>query len=134
MPVKGVLGSSLVPLHEKEGTWKVSEDPFSGEKIVLVKAIIPDVAIIHVNKADEEGNSEIQGPLYEDEFKAKAAKKVIITAEEIVPKTYFYGKRPTINSEYVTAVVHTYKGAEPTSMYPLYDADYEGILSILGQA
>jgi len=134
MPVRGVLGSSLVSLHEKEGTWKVSEDPFSGEKIVLVKAIVPDVAIIHVNKADEEGNSEIQGPLYEDEFKAKAAKKVIITAEEIVPKSYFYRKRPTINSEYVSAVVHAPKGAEPTSMYPLYDADYEKILSILGQA
>jgi glutaconate CoA-transferase subunit A len=134
MPVRGILGSDLVSLHEKEGTWKVSEDPFTGEKIVLVKAIVPDVAIIHVNKADEEGNSEIQGPLYEDEFKAKASKKVIITAEEIVPRSYFYGKRPTINSEYVTAVVHAPRGAEPTSMYPLYDADYEKILSILGQA
>ncbi|BDB97959.1 CoA transferase subunit A [Saccharolobus caldissimus] len=132
MPVRGILGSDLVKLHEKAGTWKVIEDPFSGEKIVLVKAIIPDVAIIHVNRADEEGNAEIIGPLYEDVYKAKASKKVIITAEEIVPKSYFYGKRPTINAEYVTAVVHAPKGAEPTSMFPLYDADYERIIEFLG--
>ncbi|EWG06811.1 MAG: coenzyme A transferase [Candidatus Aramenus sulfurataquae] len=134
MPVRGVLGSDLVKLHERAGTWKVGEDPFTGEKLIFVKAITPDVAIIHVNKADEEGNSEILGPLYEDEYKAKASKKVIITAEEIVPKSYFYGRRPTINAEYVTAVVHAPRGAEPTSMFPLYDADYEKILAILGQA
>ena len=131
MPVKGVLGSDLVSLHEKQGTWKVIKDPFSGEEILLVKAIIPDVAIIHVHKADEEGNAEILGPLYEDEYKAKAAKKVIITAEEIVPRSYFSGKRPTINSLYVTAVVHLPRGAEPTSMFGLYDVDWEKIIEEL---
>ncbi|QXJ29526.1 3-oxoadipate CoA-transferase subunit A [Saccharolobus shibatae B12] len=131
MPVKGIIGSDLVKMYEREGTWKVIEDPFSGEKIVLVKAINPDVAIIHVNKADEEGNAEILGPLYEDEYKAKASKKVIITAEEIVPRSYFYGRRPTINGEYVSAVVHVPKGAEPTSMFPYYDADYEKIIEFL---
>ncbi|BFI74716.1 CoA transferase subunit A [Sulfurisphaera ohwakuensis] len=131
MPVKGIIGSDLVKLHEKVGSWKVIEDPFTNEKIVLVKAIIPDVAIIHVHKADEEGNVEILGPLYEDEYKAKAAKKVIITAEEIVPKSYFYGKRPTINAEYVTAVIHLPRGAEPTSMFGLYDVDWEKIIEEL---
>ncbi|WP_338601953.1 CoA-transferase [Sulfolobus tengchongensis] len=131
MPVKGIIGSDLIRIHEREGTWKVIEDPFNGEKVVLVKAINPDVAVIHVNRADEEGNAEILGPLYEDEYKAKASRKVIITAEEIVAKSYFYGKRPTINGEYVTAVVHTPRGAEPTSMFPLYDADYEKIIEFL---
>jgi len=131
MPVKGILGSDLVNLHEKQGTWKAYKDPFSGEEILLVKAITPDVAIIHVHKADEEGNAEIQGPLYEDEYKAKASKKVIITAEEIVPSSYFNGKRPTINGIYVTAVVHLPKGAEPTSMFGLYDIDWEKIIEEL---
>lgn len=134
MPVKGIIGSDLIKLHEKIGDWKVIRDPFSDEEIVLVKAINPDVAIIHVNKADAEGNAEILGPVYEDEYKARASKKVIITAEEIVDKEYFLKKRPNINSEYVTAVIKMPKGAEPTSMYPLYDADYEKILKILGQA
>lgn len=131
MPVRGVLGSDLVKIHERENTWKIIEDPFNGEKILLVRAINPDVAIIHAHKADEEGNVEILGPLYEDEFKAKASKKVIITAEEIVEKEYFKGKRPTINGIYVTAVVHVPRGAEPTSMYGLYDADYEEIAKFL---
>ncbi|TRM76178.1 CoA transferase subunit A [Sulfolobus sp. A20-N-F6] len=131
MPVRGIIGSDLIKLHEKEGTWKVVEDPFNNQKIVLVKAITPDVAIIHVNKADEEGNAEILGPLYEDVYKAKASKKVIITAEEIVPRSYFFGRRPTINGIYVTAVVHSPNGAYPTSMFPLYDADYEKIIDFL---
>ncbi|MCY0859294.1 MAG: CoA transferase subunit A [Sulfolobaceae archaeon] len=131
IPVRGVLGSDLVKLHERYGTWKVIQDPFNGDEIVLVKAINPDVAIIHVHKADEEGNAEILGPLYEDEFKARAAKKVIITAEEIVDKSYFYGRRPTINGIYVTAVVHAPRGAEPTGMYGLYDPDYEAIANFL---
>ncbi|AWR98281.1 CoA transferase subunit A [Acidianus sulfidivorans JP7] len=134
MPVKGIIGSDLVKLHEKANTWKVSIDPFSGEKIILVKAITPDVAIIHVNKADKSGNAEILGPVYEDEFKARASKQVILTTEELVDSSYFAGKRPNIYSENVTAVIKIPRGAEPTSMYPLYDADYEKILSILGQA
>ncbi|QKR00922.1 CoA transferase subunit A [Metallosphaera tengchongensis] len=134
MPVKGIIGSDLVRLHERAGTWKVVKDPFSGNDIIVVKAIEPDVAIIHVNRADEYGNAEIIGPLYEDEYKARASKKVIITAEEIVEPSYFYSKRPNINSVYVDAVVHAPRGAEPTSMFPLYDADYEEILKLVGQA
>lgn len=131
MPVKGVIGSDLVKLHEKYGTWKVIKDPFSGEDLLLVKSINPDVAIIHVHKADEEGNAEILGPIYEDEYKAKASKKVIITAEEIVPRAYFSGRRPTINGIYVTAVVHLPGGAEPTSMFGLYDVNWDKILEEL---
>jgi glutaconate CoA-transferase subunit A len=134
MPVKGIIGSDLINIHLKEGTWSVIKDPFSNEEIVVVKAIEPDVAILHVHKADEDGNAEILGPVYEDELKARASKTVIVTAEEIVPKSYFFSKKPTIPSEFVTAVVHIPRGAEPTSMYGLYDADYEGILKILEYA
>ena len=132
MPVRGVLGSDLVKIHEREGTWKVGKDPFTGEDIVYVKAIVPDVAVIHVHRADEEGNAEILGPLYEDEYKAKAAKVTIVTAEEIVDRSYFRGRRPTINSVHVTAVVHAPRGAEPTSMYGMYDVDWERVLEELG--
>ncbi len=131
MPVKGVLGSDLVKIHEERGTWRISTDPFTGKQILLVKAIEPDVAVIHVHRADEEGNSEILGPLYEDVYKAKASKMVIVTAEEIVPTSYFYGKRPTINGEFVSYVVHAPRGAEPTSMFALYDVDWDRVMEEL---
>ncbi|MDJ0269710.1 MAG: CoA transferase subunit A [Aigarchaeota archaeon] len=131
MPVRGVLGSDLVKLHEEAGTWKQVPDPFNGGDILLVKAIIPDVAVIHCHRSDERGNAEIEGPLYEDEYKAKAAKTVIITAEEIVDEDYFRGRRPTIHAEYVSAVVHAPGGAKPTGIYNRYDADFEAVWDLL---
>jgi glutaconate CoA-transferase subunit A len=125
MPVRGVLGSDLVQLHERAGTWKVVKDPFTDDEIVLVRAIVPDVAVIHCHRADPSGNAEILGPVYEDEFKARAAKVTIITAEEIVDEDYFKGKRPNVHSEHVTAVVHAPGGAKPTGMYGLYPADFD---------
>ncbi|MCS7094924.1 MAG: CoA transferase subunit A [Thaumarchaeota archaeon] len=131
MPVRGVLGSDLIKLHEESGSWKVIRDPFDGDEVVLVKAIVPDLAIIHCHRADPLGNAEIEGPVYEDEFKAKAAKTVIVTAEEIVDEDYFKGKRPTIHSTYVKAVVHAPGGAKPTGMFRLYDVDYDAIWDLL---
>ncbi|MEN3048191.1 MAG: CoA-transferase [Candidatus Caldarchaeales archaeon] len=133
MPVRGVLGSDLVGLHEEAGTWRVIRDPFDGGEVVLVKAIVPDIAVIHCHRADPLGNAEIEGPVYEDEFKAKAARKVIVTAEEIVDEDYFRGRRPTIHSTYVTAVVHAPGGAKPTGMFRLYDPDYDAIWDLLSR-
>jgi len=127
MPVRGIIGSDLVRIHEAINSWKVIRDPFTGDEILTVKAIKPDVAIIHVHKADPEGNAEILGPIYEDVLKAKAARKVIITTEEVVSTDYFKGREPTISGYYVDAVIKSPKGAYPTSMYGLYEPDYEKI-------
>lgn len=129
--VRGVLGSDLVKLHRARGTWEVITDPFSGGEILAVKAITPDVSVIHVHRADVYGNGEILGPVYEDEYKARASRKVILTAEEIVDPSYFKGKRPSISALHTTAVVLAPRGAEPTSMFGMYDADYEEILDVL---
>jgi glutaconate CoA-transferase subunit A len=59
MPVRGVLGSDLVQLHERAGTWKVVKDPFTDDEIVIARAIVPDVAVIHCHRADPSGNAEI---------------------------------------------------------------------------
>ncbi|HDN74476.1 acyl CoA--acetate/3-ketoacid CoA transferase subunit alpha [Archaeoglobales archaeon ex4484_92] len=129
IPVKGIFGSDLLNIHEKEGTWKVIRDPFDGEKIIAVKSINPDVAVIHVQKADKLGNSSIEGSKFEDVYKAKSAKKVIITAEEIVETDYFkqYPERNTIPYFYVDAVVHAPKGAYPTACPNYYPPDYDEI-------
>ncbi|AFZ69854.1 acyl CoA:acetate/3-ketoacid CoA transferase, alpha subunit [Caldisphaera lagunensis DSM 15908] len=130
MPVRGIIGSDLVNIHEKRGTWKIIKDPFTNEDIAIIKAIEPDVAIIHVHMSDEYGNSVILGPRYEDELKIRAAKKVIITAERIVDKEELK-KRNTeqlsSTSIHVDAVIHSKNGAWPTGMYTMYEADYKAI-------
>jgi len=129
MPVAGVLGSQLVELHEKAGTWRVIRDPFTGREIVAVKAIEPDVAVVHMHYCDEYGNCVIEGPRYEDELKVRAARRVIVTAEEIVESDKLRGLPHQLSSTsvHVDAVVHTPRGAWPTAMYGLYPADYNAI-------
>lgn len=133
LPVRGIIGTDLVDLHEKLGNWKIIKDPFSSEEIVAVKAITPDVAVIHVQKADRYGNASIEGSRFEDVYKAKAAKKLIITAEEIVPTNYFKENpdKNTIPYCYTTAVVHVPRGAYPTACPNYYPPDYDEILRYL---
>jgi glutaconate CoA-transferase subunit A len=126
LPVKGLIGSDIMGVSEVIGGYKQVEDPFTGEKMVAVRAIEPDVAIVHAQKADKYGNVRIEGPFYEDVIKAKAAKKVIVTVEEIIPNEEFR-KMPeatTIPHFLVDAVVEAPKGAYPASCFNYYDADY----------
>ncbi len=126
LPVKGLIGSDIMSVSEVIGGYKQVEDPFTGEKMVAVRAIEPDVAIVHAQKADKYGNVRVEGPFYEDVIKAKAAKKVIVTVEEIIPNEEFR-KTPeatTIPHFLVDAVVETPKGAYPASCFNYYDADY----------
>lgn len=124
--VRGMLGSDLLDISEMLGSQREVEDPFTGEKLIAVRAIEPDVAVIHVHAADEYGNARIEGPIYEDVIKAKAAKTVILTAEEIVHLDEFRKdpERTKIPHFLVDAVVHAPRGAYPCSCYNRYDADY----------
>ena len=133
LPVKGMLGSDLLDISEEIGGYKQVEDPFTGEKMIAVRAIEPDVTVIHVQKADEYGNIRIEGPVYEDVIKAKAAKVVVVTAEELIPSSEFR-KRPeatTLPHFIVDAVVESQKGAYPCSCFNYYDADYDHIKEYL---
>jgi glutaconate CoA-transferase subunit A len=107
--------------------------PYTGEELVAVRAIAPDVAFLHVQKADEEGNACISGPVYEDSIIAKAAKKVVLTAEEIVPGSFFAQDphRADIPAAVTTAVVHLPGGARPCAVSGCYDMDREELRSFL---
>ena len=59
-------------------------DPYSGQEVVTVPALNPDVAIVHVQRADADGNAQIWGIIGEQKEAAFAAERVILTAEEIV--------------------------------------------------
>ena len=82
MPVKSLLGSDIAAYNPEV---KIIENPYGIEPIAVVPAARPDVAFIHVQRADILGNSQIWGMLGNDDNLSRAAKSVVITCEEIVP-------------------------------------------------
>jgi len=122
MPIRSVQGTDFLKLHPE---FKTMVCPFTGEQLVLVPALKPDVALIHAHYADEHGNLYIEGPPVADILFAKAAKKVIATVEEIIPNQELANKGVTIPYFYVTAISEVAYGAHPTSCYPRYAYDRE---------
>jgi glutaconate CoA-transferase subunit A len=99
--------------------------PFTGEPLVLVPALKPDVAILHAHYADRHGNLYIEGPPVADILFAKASTKVIATVEEIIHHQELAEKGVTIPYFYVTAISEVPYGAHPTACYPRYAYDRE---------
>lgn len=124
MPVYGLKNSDLIGVNDY---FKEINDPFTGEKVTVVRAMTPDVAIIHVQEADEFGNAYIHGPKYDDILLAKSSKKVILSADRIVPssKFEFSDKKADISSLFVDKVVKARKGAYPTFCYRENDIEKE---------
>jgi glutaconate CoA-transferase, subunit A len=108
---------------------EIIDNPFANwggaAKVILIPAINPDVTIIHVQKADKNGTCRIEGLNFADIDQVKAAKKVIVTCEEIVD-TEQLRERPEHNSIpfiHVDAVVHVPFGAYPSACHNYYDYD-----------
>jgi len=128
IPIKSLLGSdTLASLMSKSAEVKVSECPFTNEKLVLLRALNPDYAVIHAQRVDTEGNAWIYGPLWDTKELAMAAKKVIVVAEEIgdTNLTRTDPMRTIIPGYRVGVIVHVPYGAHPTSVYKYYDYDAE---------
>lgn len=121
MPVAGLTDSD-VPAAQG---FRTVADPYTGQEVMAIAAIIPDVAIIHVHEADEQGNARIKGTLFEDLLMVTAARRVILTAERIVDGKAF-AEQPeltTIAGFMVDGVVEAPHGAWPCSCAGLYDYD-----------
>jgi len=106
--------------------YRVINSPFDGSPTVLVPALHPDVAIIHVQQADELGNAQIWGIGGDCQVGANAAKKVIVSCERIVSREVI-GKDPsrTIVPDFrVAAVVEEPFGAHPGYTPGFYDVDF----------
>lgn len=90
--------------------------PFSGEELLAVGAIVPDVAIIHVHRADSGGNAHAWGNLGVIQEAALAAKRVILTCEEIVNHEHILSdpNRTIIPGFLVSRVVHLPFGSHPS--------------------
>ena len=128
VPVKDMAGSDLMNVRSfmGEGKYKVIESPFTGELTVLAPALNPDVAIIHVQQADEDGNAQIWGIGGDCKSGANAAKKVIVSCERIVSREII-GKdasRTIVPDFKVVAVVEDPFGAHPGYTPGFYDVDF----------
>ncbi len=100
--------------------------PFTGEKVLLVPALNPDVALVHVQRADRFGNAQIDGYTHMDADMAAAARTVIVSAEEVVPPERILARPDaTIIPHFlVDAVVEAPMGAFPHECYGRYEADF----------
>ncbi|NUP46722.1 MAG: CoA transferase subunit A [Catenulispora sp.] len=123
MPVRSLLGSSVLDRLVAEDDAVVTPDPWSGEPVVLVRACTPDVSLIHANLADTDGNVVIDGVTSHEIDMVRASRHVIVSVEEVLPAGAFDGQpeRVTISGAYVSAVVAQPWGAWPTSVYRKYD-------------
>jgi glutaconate CoA-transferase, subunit A len=121
MPTRSLLGTDVLRGLIDLDIARLME--FDGQPIVLMRALTPDVSLIHVHQADPLGNAVIEGVTSHEVDMVRASRATIISAEEIVPPGSL-GERPervTISEAYVSAVVHQPYGAYPTSAYRRYD-------------
>jgi glutaconate CoA-transferase, subunit A len=124
VPTLGYAGSDVIKRRPDDFT--IVANPFApGERIVVAKAINPDVGIFHGLKADREGNVILRKG-GEELLLIQASRKVIVTVEEIAEKLDPEASRARfIHSVYITAVVHAPFGAHPTGAPGYYAADDE---------
>jgi glutaconate CoA-transferase, subunit A len=123
LPTYATLGSDLL---KKNGNLREFSSPVSEEKLVAVRALRPDVAILHVQRADAQGNAHIWGSLGVAVDGGRAARKIIIVAEEIVEPSVISSdpNRTLVPGFLVEAVVHEPGGAHPSPVQGYYGRDH----------
>lgn len=123
MPTYSTMGSDLL---KKNGNLREFPSPVNEEKLVAVRALKPDVAILHAQRADAEGNAHLWGSLGVAVDAARAARKVIVVAEEIVAPELIASdpNRTLIPGFLVAAVVHEPWGAHPSPVLGYYNRDH----------
>ncbi len=125
MPLRGILGSDLID-HRPD--WQIMDNPFGDDDpILLVPRIQPDIALFHTAKADRDNNIWI-GVRRELMLMAHAAKKTLVTVEEIVEASLLDDDTlaaGTIPALYVSAMASAPKGAKPLGLRGCYEADVQ---------
>jgi glutaconate CoA-transferase subunit A len=124
LPTRTIKGSDI----SKGEQFATVRCPFTGEELLAVRAIRPDVAILHVQRADVRGNAHVWGNFGVMREAAMAARKVILTCEEIVDHQVILSdpNRTLIPGFVVSSVVHEPLGAfpSPTQGYSRRDDDF----------
>jgi glutaconate CoA-transferase, subunit A len=121
MPLQAPLGSDIL---ERTGIARMTRDPISGSDVVSAAALPLDVLLVHAQRADE-----LAGSLALDPLMIAAARLVIATVEEVVPRRTLQHARGTtvIPRQLVHAIVEAPFAAYPTSCLPSYTSDYAAL-------
>lgn len=135
----GASGLPFLPMNQTGATdlervnpnIKRIPDPYGGRDVIVVPALNPDVAIVHAQRADENGNAHLWGIIGEQKEAAFAAQKVIVTAEEIVDESVIRSdpNRTMIPGIVVSAVCHVPFACHPSYAQGYYDRDNEFYLA-----
>ena len=123
IPVKVMLGTDTM----KHSPGKVVECPFTGEKVLLLPSLNPDVCIVHVHRADMYGNCQIDGTVVKDDLQARASKRVIVSCEELISDEVIRADpgKTIIPFYMVDAVVEQPWGSHPGNMPYKYYFDHQ---------
>ncbi len=131
IPIRSLNGSDILKQLQEKSPSPVStlKDPFTGEDWLVIAPLIPDVAVIQVQVADEEGNAWILGPRWDNEEQVKASNRTIVITEELVSTETIRRspERTLVPGFKVSHVVHLPFAAHPSSVYGVYDFDREHI-------
>lgn len=124
IPTLSLLGSDI---PRQNPDMRLETSPFDAGPVVLVPAIQPDVAIIHVQRSDEEGNAHLWGNLGVVQEAWLAARDVVVVAEEIVERGLITSDPNRVPGPFfkVRAVVHEPGGAHPAPVQGYYNRDHE---------
>ena len=128
--VRSMLGTDTF----KYSAAKAVKCPFTGQTVCLIPALVLDVGLIHVHRADKYGNCQIEGISGFAFEMSRACKRLIISAEEIIPTEEIrrYPDRTMIPYYLVDAVVHAPFGSHPGEMAYLYARDEPMIKEWIG--
>jgi len=135
----GAAGLPFMPMNQTGATSleqanpliKRIPDPYGGKDVIVVPALNPDVAVVHVQRADINGNAQLWGIIGEQKEAAFAAQKVILTAEEIVDEAVIRSdpNRTMIPANIVDAVCHVPYASHPSYSQGYYDRDNQFYLA-----
>lgn len=121
MPTRSLVGSDMEKYNNEN--IKSIECPFTRTQVGVVRAVVPDIGIIHVQRADSEGNAQKWGTLGIDLEGINASKKIIVTTEEIVDSDVIRRdpNRTIVPGFRVNAVVEQPFGAYPSHLAGCYN-------------
>lgn len=122
MPLRSYAGSDLPRLNP---SIRRVADPYGGPDVHVVPALRPDVAFLHAQRADADGNVQMWGILGAQQEVAYASARVVVTVEEVVPREVVRAdpNRTVVPAHAVDAVVHCPGGAYPSYAQGHYDRD-----------
>jgi len=131
LPFLPMKQTGAIDLEKANPNIQHISDPFGGKDVIVVSALNPNVAIVHVQRADKNGNAHLWGIIGEQKEAAFAAQRVILTAEEIVDETVIRSdpNRTMIPGIVVSAVCHVPFACHPSYAQGYYDRDNEFYLA-----